>query len=80
MREKGKRAPGAVILLVNEIHGPVSALPFDFDRHRASPFRLAEKTGSGKDLVVLLQEAIKLIIDENPARPNAFDLVRTKRF
>lgn len=68
-----------VILLVNEVHGPVSTLPFDFDRHRASPFRLAEKIGSEKELITLLLEAVKLIIDKNPARPNAFDLVRTKK-
>jgi hypothetical protein len=68
-----------IILLVNEVHGSVATLPFDFDRHRASRFKLAENTGSEKDLVIILRKAIGLILEEKPLRPNSFDLTETKR-
>lgn len=68
-----------VILLVNEVHGSVKKLPFDFDRHRASVFQLAENIGSDKDLKSLLHDAIGLILKERPPRPNSFNLAETKR-
>ena len=68
-----------VILLVNEAHGSVKTLPFDFDRHRASPFQFAENTGSDKALKSLLHDAIGLILKERPPRPNSFNPAETKR-
>jgi hypothetical protein len=68
-----------IILLVNEVHGSLSALPFDFDRHRAFSFQLAENRGSEQHLRGTLREAIELILNENPERPNSFDLAQTKR-
>jgi len=68
-----------IILLVNEVHGSVKTLPFDFDRHRASPFQLAENIGSDKTLKSMLRDAIGLIIKQQPPRPNSFNLAETKR-
>jgi hypothetical protein len=70
-----------VILLVNEIHGPVTALPFDFDRHRASPFKLANGVGSQDCLRSLLRSAISLILEKDPRRPRAsqFDQAQAQR-
>src|SRR5258706_7332995 len=50
-----------VILLINEVHGKVELLPFDFDRHRATPFTLAESKGTPKELTKTLTGAISLI-------------------
>ena len=68
-----------IILLVNEVHGSLSALPFDFDRHRVFSFQLAENRGSEQHLRGTLRKAIELILNENPERPNSFDLAQTKR-
>jgi hypothetical protein len=71
-----------VLLLVNEIHGSVKGLPFDFDRQRASPFKLGEGViGSKSELVQMLTVAISLIINKNPPRPRSghFDIERAKR-
>jgi len=68
-----------IILLVNEVHGSVKTLPFDFDRHRASSFQLAENIGSDKALNSMLRDAIELILKEQPPRPNSFNLAETKR-
>jgi hypothetical protein len=70
-----------VLLLCNEVYGTLKTLPFDFDRQRASPFRLAEGTGSQNELVKLLRLAISLILDKNPLRPTPtrFDLIQTQR-
>ncbi len=71
-----------VLLLVNEIHGSVKGLPFDFDRQRASPFKLGEGSVVSKsELVQMLTVAISLIIKKNPPRPRSghFDIERAKR-
>jgi hypothetical protein len=71
-----------VLLLVNEVHGSVKSLPFDFDRQRASPFRLADGgIGSQKDLTKMLRFAISLILEKDPPRPRAshFDLAEAQR-
>ncbi|MGH9697859.1 MAG: hypothetical protein ACRD5R_05875 [Candidatus Acidiferrales bacterium] len=61
-----------VLLLLNEVHGPVTALPFDFDRQRASPFTLGESgPGSPDDLKRLLISAVSLILEKDPPRPRA---------
>lgn len=64
-----------VILLFNESFGGFpNDLPFDFDRHRASPYTLAEasvpkKSGHGP-LIALLTEAIIAIIKDDPKKPS----------
>ncbi len=70
-----------VILLINESHGKVELLPFDFDRHRATPFTLAEGKGSPKELTKTLTDAISLIILKDPPRPKAgrFNLAEAER-
>ncbi len=60
-----------VILLINEAHGKIELLPFDFDRHRATPFTLAEGKGTPKELTKTLTEAISLIVSKDPPRPHA---------
>ncbi|HVB08123.1 MAG TPA: hypothetical protein VNF00_04180 [Candidatus Acidoferrales bacterium] len=60
-----------VLLLLNEVHGPVEKLPFDFDRQRVSRFKLAEGgIGSHSALVKLLTTAISLVLQKNPKRPS----------
>jgi hypothetical protein len=71
-----------VILLVNEVYGPVEKLPFDFDRNRASPFRFArDGVGSQKGLTDLVKAAVGLIIEKDPPRPKAgrFDAAEARR-
>jgi hypothetical protein len=70
-----------VILLVNEVHGTVELLPFDFDRHRAMTFKLAEGVGTQKELAAGVTAAISLILVKDPAKPKiiSFDLSQTQR-
>jgi hypothetical protein len=70
-----------VILLVNEVHGKVELLPFDFDRHRAMTFKLTEGIGTPKELTTHLLGAISLILSKDPPRPRAshFDIAATQR-
>lgn len=61
-----------VILLINEVHGSVENLPFDFDRHRASPFKLADGTdGTQKTLMEMIRFSVRLILEKDPQRPRA---------
>lgn len=65
-----------IILLFNKEHGTFpDDIPFDFDRHRASPYRLSIKnkknTDAQRKLAELLTEAIGLIIKLQPPRPIA---------
>ncbi|QKG51839.1 hypothetical protein [Hymenobacter sp. BRD67] len=61
-----------IVLLFNKQHGnfPID-LPFDVDRHRASPFTIQDrKDKAGKaDLVSVLQTALNEIITQVPLRP-----------
>jgi hypothetical protein len=70
-----------IILLVNEVHGGVELLPFDFDRHRAMTFKLGDGIGTEKLLASHLRDAISLIIAKDPSRPrtNVFDPAQTER-
>jgi hypothetical protein len=70
-----------VILLVNEVHGKVELLPFDFDRHRAMTFKFTEGVGTQKELAAKVTAAISLILGKDPTRPKAvsFDLNQTQR-
>ena len=57
-----------VILLINEAHGQNRASACSiFDRHRATPFMLAEGKGTPKELTKTLTEAISLIVSRRPA-------------
>lgn len=62
---------GRIVMLFNEEHGsfPVDT-PFDIDRHRASPFRIAatEKPNTA-ELANLLNTAIRAIVEKNPPKP-----------
>ena len=62
-----------VILLFNEAVADFKDLPFDFDRHRISRYKIAEaKTVAGagqKSLDKLVTLAIDTIIDQDPLRP-----------
>lgn len=60
-----------IILLINEAHGKIELLPFDFDRHRATPFMLAEGQGNPKELTKTVTEAISLIVSKDPPRPKS---------
>jgi hypothetical protein len=58
-----------VILLCNESFGSVKDLPFDFDRHRVSTFRL-EPGQSSSGLEALLCQALETIIAKAPPKPS----------
>lgn len=60
-----------VIMLFNTKFGEMRDLPFDFDRHRASPYMLDQnsKNSDNNKLVELLNTAIQSIITANPNRP-----------
>lgn len=62
-----------VILLFNTEHGVFpNDLPFDFDRHRASPFRLTHTAGSREKKAIrdLAKMALDAIIKKDPKRPS----------
>ena len=61
-----------IILLSNTFFGKFpDDLPFDIDRHRATKFRVESKQDKNgkKQLTDVLTEAVKLIIEHNPLRP-----------
>jgi hypothetical protein len=69
-----------VILLFNETYGEVEELPFDFDRHRVSPYRIKDAKDSKSKLKELCDAALSLIITEDPPKPSEeFDPESTKR-
>ncbi len=62
-----------IILVFNENHGTFPGdLPFDIDRHRATPFNVKDKKDKdGKTkLSKVLKEAIKAIVEKSPLRPS----------
>ncbi|QGL98790.1 hypothetical protein FEO90_19100 [Stenotrophomonas maltophilia] len=64
---------GRIILLVNEEFGPLSDLPFDIDRQRASGYKASEPvTKNQKDsLLSLLSVAVDTLISLAPDKPGA---------
>lgn len=65
---------GRMALMFDEAVGNFPGdMPFDFDRHRASPFASVGKPAGSQEgeLAKLLQTAIEFTIDKNPARPTA---------
>lgn len=65
---------GRLALMFDEAAGKFpDDMPFDFDRHRASPFTSIGKAPGSQEnnLAKLLQEAIEFTIDKNPERPTA---------
>ena len=70
-----------VLLLLNKAHGSVELLPFDFDRHRATPFILAQGNENQQDLKKTLFDAISMIVSKDPPRPKAglFNVVEAQR-
>ncbi|MGK3369203.1 hypothetical protein [Citrobacter youngae] len=66
---------GRIIMLFNKHFGNFpDDLPFDIDRHRASPFLLSEEDSKNKsntsNLNTLLKTAINAVIIDNPPRPS----------
>lgn len=63
-----------IVLLFNEEFGNFpDDLPFDFDRHRASTYKAGEKATvkQKKRLADLLEAAIRLVLVNDPERPNS---------
>jgi hypothetical protein len=62
-----------VIILLNTNYGELpNDLPFDVDKHRATPFKIVDKSdknGKGQ-LTQILKDAIKIIIEKSPKRPH----------
>jgi hypothetical protein len=62
-----------IVLLFNEEVATFKDLPFDFDRHRISLFKVAEAdkvdAAQQKSLSGLVTLAVRTIIDKNPPRP-----------
>lgn len=64
-----------IIMLFNQGLAELDDLPFDFDRHRISPFTMPEgqeKAGAGA-VRALLEAAISRIIIDNPKRPRELE-------
>lgn len=62
-----------IIMVFNKFHGKFPTdLPFDIDRHRATPFTITDKKDKGgkSDLSKVLKDAIKLILEKSPRRPS----------
>lgn len=62
-----------VIILVNTNHGKLpDDLPFDVDKHRATLFKINDKSDkNGKaQLTQTLRDAIKIIIEKSPKKPH----------
>lgn len=62
-----------IILLFNTHFGKIpDDLPFDVAKHRATPFKIVDKSDkNGKnELIKVLGEAIKLIIEKSPLKPH----------
>lgn len=70
-----------IVLLLNDAYGAVKTLPFDFDRHRTTPYTLSESAGTKADLIAKLSTALSLIIKKDPKRPSAdkFDVQEAER-
>jgi hypothetical protein len=70
---------GRIIMLFNKEFGNFPGdMPFDFDRHRASPYSFAapnrnttrkELTASRQPLMRMLSEALRAVLTENPQKP-----------
>ena len=60
-----------VVLLFNQEYGSLQDLPFDFDRHRAAPYRASEKPSKeqASQLASLLEDCINAVIRVNPPKP-----------
>ncbi|MEM7701512.1 MAG: hypothetical protein AAF251_06200 [Pseudomonadota bacterium] len=62
-----------IIMMFNESIAKFENLPFDFDRHRISKYKMSEASkldaGEQKRLSNLVTVAIKTIIDKQPLRP-----------
>jgi hypothetical protein len=61
-----------IVMLLNTAYGPIEDLPFDFDRHRASPYRLQEDSLRSAEVAKLEQlvfEALRVIIATDPPYP-----------
>jgi hypothetical protein len=61
-----------IILLFNTNYGDFpNDLPFDVDRHRATKFKINDKSdkGSKNELTKVLSESIKLILENAPLKP-----------
>lgn len=62
-----------VIMMFNESVAKFENLPFDFDRHRITKYKMAEagklNVGEQKRLLKLVTVAIETIIDQKPLRP-----------
>jgi hypothetical protein len=68
-----------VVLLLNTDYGPISELPFDFDRHRVSQFSCGDDQNRSR-LDDLMRVAIEAIIVKTPAKPNfRFDPALARR-
>ncbi|MCO4206092.1 nucleotide-binding protein [Aeromonas taiwanensis] len=66
---------GRIVMLFNRHFGKFpDDLPFDIDRHRASPFILSEEDPKNKsnisDLQALLKVAISAVVENGPKRPS----------
>ena len=66
---------GRIVMLFNRNFGKFpDDLPFDIDRHRASPFILSEEDPKNKlnisDLQALLKAAISTVVENGPKRPS----------
>ncbi|SHI81597.1 hypothetical protein SAMN02745194_01147 [Roseomonas rosea] len=66
-----------IIMLFNEELATLDKLPFDFDRHRISKFRIkegtaAQKAGAAK-LSELMKAAVERILLDNPKRPRELE-------
>lgn len=62
---------GRIIMVCNTNYGTFpNDLPFDIDRHRATPFMVSEKndTNGKGDLTAKLREAIDAIVKESPSK------------
>lgn len=64
---------GRIIMLTNTEFGALSDLPFDFDRHRASPYKAELKPSRSQksDLSELLTMALAAMVNADPERPGA---------
>lgn len=64
---------GRIVLLFNEEFGLLNQLPFDFDRHRVSPYRLTQ-TSNGqqrRSVASLAEVALTSVLKADPPRPAA---------
>jgi Predicted nucleotide-binding protein containing TIR -like domain len=64
-----------IILLLNDNVSEISDLPFDFDRHRATPFTITSKgdRSGRRALAATLEKALGAIISENAKRPRELE-------